>query len=143
MQVSGKFKGTLILLIIITSLPFVFVNGKSATEEKITSDADLKDWTVLIYMCGDNNLESYALDDLNEMEAAGGTTADVNVVTMVDRCVNDDISQGYISGWSETRYYTIVGDGDINTFTSPMNVSLGEMNMGLSQTLDDFINWTL
>lgn len=29
-----------------------------------------KDWTVMVYMAADNNLDTYALDDINEMEMA-------------------------------------------------------------------------
>ena len=144
MQVSGKFKGTLILLILVASMPYFFVNGKSVVEEEISIDAGPKNWTVLVYMCGDNNLEYFALEDLNEMEAAGGTTAEVNIVSMVDRCAYDyESDYGGTNDWSESRYYTIVGDSLPYSFTSPMNVSLGEKNMGLSQTLDDFISWGL
>ncbi|MCE7741720.1 MAG: hypothetical protein GOP50_04620, partial [Candidatus Heimdallarchaeota archaeon] len=143
MQLSGKLKGTLILLIIFTATPLFFVNSKTVNEENITINAGPKDWTVLIYMCGDNNLEFFALEDLNEMEAAGGTTADVNIVAMIDRCEFDYETPEYPNDWSEARYYTIEGDGNINSFTSPMNVSLGEVNMGEAQTLDDFIDWGL
>ena len=143
MQFSFKMKGTLILLVIIVAVPFMFVNSKTMNEDETSIEAGIKDWTVLVYMCGDNNLEFYALEDLNEMEASGGTTADVNIVTMVDRCAYPYETPEYDNDWSEARYYTIVGDGDIYTFSSPMNVSLGEKNMGLSQTLDDFLNWGL
>ncbi|MHA1197972.1 MAG: clostripain-related cysteine peptidase, partial [Candidatus Heimdallarchaeaceae archaeon] len=143
MQFSGKLKGTLILLIIIAASPLLFVNSKTVNEDNITINAGSKDWTVLVYMCGDNNLEYFALDDLNEMEAAGGTTADINIVTMIDRCEYDYETPQYPNDWSEARYYTIVGDNSPGTFTSPMNVSLGEVNMGEAQTLDDFIDWGL
>jgi len=33
-----------------------------------------KEWTFLVYLDGDNNLEGAAIDDLNEMEAAGSNT---------------------------------------------------------------------
>ncbi|MHA1623473.1 MAG: hypothetical protein ACTSVO_15225, partial [Candidatus Heimdallarchaeaceae archaeon] len=63
------------------SVPLTLVVGNNidVTQTNISLEATNKDWTVLIYMCGDNNLEYFAMDDLNELEAAGGTTADVNV----------------------------------------------------------------
>ena len=143
MRFSNKIKGTLILLVIVTTIPYMFVNGKNSNDTVLSTDANIKDWTVLVYMCGDNNLEYFALEDLNEMEAAGGTTADVNIVAIVDRCTTSYETPEYSNDWSESRYYTIVGDSYVTTFTSPMNVSLGEQNMGDPQTLDDFINWGL
>jgi len=143
MRFSNKLKGTLILLALVAAIPYVFVNSKTLDDVILSTDADIKDWTVLVYMCGDNNLEYFALEDLNEMEAAGGTTADVNIVAIVDRCTASYETPEYSNDWSESRYYTIVGDSYVGTFTSPMNVSLGEKNMGDPQTLDDFINWGL
>ncbi len=143
MRVSSKLNGILFLLIICTATPLLFTNGKVVNDDNMTLDADPKDWTVLVYMCGDNNLEFFALEDLNEMEAAGGTTADVNIVAMIDRCAYEYETPEYANDWSESRYYTIESDGSTTTFTSPMNVSLGEMNMGDPQTLDDFLDWGL
>ena len=39
------------------------------------------DWTVLVYIAGDNNLEAMGLLDLNEMEAVG-SSPDVNIVAI-------------------------------------------------------------
>ena len=41
-------------------------------------------WTVMVYMAGDNNLESAAMVDLKEM-AKVGSTSDVNIVVQLDR----------------------------------------------------------
>ena len=42
------------------------------------------EWTVMVYLDADNNLESAGIDDINEMEIVGSTT-EVNVVVQVDR----------------------------------------------------------
>jgi hypothetical protein len=44
----------------------------------------LKEWTFLIYMCGDNNLEPYINDDLAEL-CRTGSLPDVHVVVQCDR----------------------------------------------------------
>ena len=94
-------------------------------------------WTVMVYMAADNNLESFALDDLNEMESvnfAGG----LNVVTLVDR------APGYASGdgdWTDTRAGLIVHDDNLNAVTSlGEEDALGETNSGDGATLTTFIN---
>ncbi|MHA1347194.1 MAG: clostripain-related cysteine peptidase [Candidatus Heimdallarchaeaceae archaeon] len=127
------------------SVPLTLVVGNNidVTQTNISLEATNKDWTVLIYMCGDNNLEYFAMDDLNELEAAGGTTADVNVVVMVDQSTEDYSEPAYVSDWTESRYYVIEGDSLLSTFTTPMNTSLGEQNMGDGATLESFIDWGL
>jgi hypothetical protein len=41
-------------------------------------------WTVMVYLNGDNNLEGIALRIINEVERVG-STADVNIVALIDR----------------------------------------------------------
>ncbi|MBY9001889.1 MAG: hypothetical protein KGD64_13300, partial [Candidatus Heimdallarchaeota archaeon] len=145
MNFSSLKTRILIISLLLASVPLTLVTGNSS--EPILStpslDAINKDWTVLIYMCGDNNLEYFALDDLNELEAAGGTTADVNVVVMVDQSTADYPEPAYVSAWTESRYYVIEGDSLTSTFTSPLNASLGELNMGDGATLENFVDWGL
>ena len=106
------------------------------------------EWTVMIYLDSDNNLESAGIDDINEMEIAGSTT-DVNIVVQVDRIpysvlaannegYADDISNG---NWTNTRRYYITQDFDPVQINSQLKSDLGELNMGDPQTLIDFASW--
>ena len=52
------------------------------------------DWTFMVYMDGDNNLEAAALNDFREM-AHVGSTADVNIVVQLDRTPLDQGSGGF------------------------------------------------
>jgi len=100
----------------------------------------IADWTILVYMNGDNNLEGSAIGDINEMEVVG-STADVNIVVQVDRIAGYDNSNG---DWTGTRMYYIVKDSDTTTIASPWIdwcSPLGELNMGDPQTLVDFATW--
>lgn len=94
-------------------------------------------WTVLVYMVADNGLESFAIQDLNEMEAVAAS-AGVHIVVEVDRSAANDASNG---NWNETRRYLISHDGDTTAIASPMLASLGELDMGDPQTLADFLAW--
>ncbi|MBU7047183.1 MAG: hypothetical protein HXS54_12190 [Theionarchaea archaeon] len=96
-------------------------------------------WTVMVYMDGDNNLESAALDDLNELESAGSTT-DVNIVVQIDRIPGYSAADG---DWTTTRRYYVTTDpgGYNSTIVSTMISDLGELNMGNPTTLIDFVNW--
>lgn len=88
----------------------------------------------MVYLDGDNDLESYALKDFIEMSSIGSDN-DINIVVMLDR----------ISGYS-TLYdnWTNCRRGYINFMDQPdssWGESLGEMNMGDPQTLKDFATW--
>ncbi len=94
-------------------------------------------WTVLVYMVADNNLEPYAIQDLNEMESAL-PAAGVSVVVEVDRSAGYDTSNG---DWTGARRYLMRPDGDTATITSTLLSDLGELDMGDPQTLADFLSW--
>ena len=94
-------------------------------------------WTVLVYMVADNDLEPFALQDINEMEAASAA-AGVRVVVQIDRSSRYDNASG---DWNGTRRYLIGHDNDASTITSTLIADLGELNMGDPQTLADFLAW--
>jgi hypothetical protein len=91
----------------------------------------------MVYLDGDNNLETYGLQDINEMEMVG-SNADVKIVVQVDRIPGYDISNG---DWTTARRYYIAKDLNPNQISSPLVADLGEQNMGDPQTLVDFANW--
>lgn len=113
-------------------------------------NVNLSEWTVMIYLDADNNLESAGIDDINEMEMVG-SSSDVNIVVQVDRipysvlAANnqgffDDTSNG---DWTNTRRYYITQDSDPYQISSDLKSDLGELNMGDPQTLIDFASWAV
>ncbi|HER25241.1 MAG TPA: hypothetical protein ENO17_09355 [Candidatus Atribacteria bacterium] len=138
-----KAKQAIIFILIILSISltgcFLFP-PRNVTDE----------WTVMIYLDSDNNLESAGIDDINEMEMAG-STSDVNIIVQVDRIpysvlsannqgYADDISNG---NWTATRRYYITQDFDPVQINSQLKSDLGELNMGDPQTLIDFTDWAM
>ena len=97
------------------------------------------EWTVMVYLDSDNNLESAGIDDINEMEIVG-SSADVNIVIQVDRIPDYDTSN---SNWTTTRRYYITQDNDPYIINSQLISDLGELNMGNPQTLIDFASWAV
>jgi len=106
------------------------------------------EWTVMVYLDADNNLESAGIDDINEMEMVG-STSEVNIVVQIDRVpysVLASSNQGYADdtsngNWTTTRRYYITQDFDPILINSPLKIDLVELNMGDPQTLVDFANW--
>lgn len=98
-------------------------------------------WTIMVYVASDNDLEQYAIRDMNELESVGSTSR-VSVVAQIDRIQTPsyDTSNG---DWSTTRRYYITRDSDTSTIHSELVADLGELNMAAPETLTDFVQWAV
>lgn len=94
-------------------------------------------WTVLVHVAADNNLEVAGLSDINEMEAIG-SSADVNIIAQIDRSAD---YVDYDGDWTEARRYYIQQDEDPRKITSPILDHLGEVDSGDADVLADFLIW--
>ncbi len=95
---------------------------------------DSRDWTIIVYMDGDNDLEDFALKDLNEMENA--IEDNIDIIVLVDRAKGYTKKDG---DWSDTRVYQIKKDTNLNKVNSKLLQKLGEQNMGDPKLLSDFL----
>ena len=93
------------------------------------------DWTFMVYLDGDNNLEYVGIVDFLEM-ATVGSDANVNIVVQFDRIDGYDDSYG---DWITTKRY-LVTSGTTPTAANALS-DIGEANMGDPSTLVDFVNW--
>jgi len=101
-------------------------------------------WTVMVYISGDNNLEDYVVSDIETELAPTGSTADVQVVALVDRGPGYDTSYG---DWQTTEYFHVVPSPDMKADLTHADADwdaahADELNMGDPQTLIDFVTWT-
>ncbi|HEX3561180.1 MAG TPA: clostripain-related cysteine peptidase [Pyrinomonadaceae bacterium] len=99
------------------------------------------EWTVMIFMDGDNNLEEDSLIDFMEIARVGSTDR-VNVVVQLDRIgkyvTRDDERYPF---WTQTlRFYMTKGITP-SPDNTPKEYDIGEANMGDGQTLADFVSW--
>lgn len=99
-----------------------------------TPSESTADWTFMVYLDGDNNLESFAIDDFMEM-AGVGSNSDVNIVVEMDRATGYSNTDG---DWTDTRR-GLVEAGSVPD--QSWGTSIGEVNMGDQSTLTDFISW--
>lgn len=98
-----------------------------------------KQWTVLVYMAGDNNLDTYTMRDLTEL-AQVGSGETINILAQVDR------RRQYIeskNSWSDTRRFYIFPEGTADPPWQPVGPHLGETNTGDPDTLYSFLVWAL
>jgi hypothetical protein len=96
-----------------------------------------KEWTVMVFVNGKNNLEKYALKDMNEMEQIGSSDK-VNVVVEIGRIAGYDSSDG---DWKTSRRYLVTKDSEPAKVTSPVLADLGKVDMGDYKHLVDFAKW--
>ena len=95
------------------------------------------EWTVMVYISGDNNLEEYVASDIETELAPTGSSANVQVVALADRAPGYDTSRG---DWQTTKLYHVIP----GMLATPENAvaDWGERNFGDKQTLVDFVTWT-
>lgn len=107
----------------------------NTTRPVATIDATIADWTLLVYMDADNNLEPYALTDLEEIASSAASVSSINVVVQVDRSDGYVISD--IDDWSDTRRFAVQAGEWVELG------SIGEIEMGEPDQLASFISWGL
>jgi hypothetical protein len=92
-------------------------------------------WTFMVYMDGDCDLEESAIDDMNEMEMVG-STGEVNIIVLLDRIPGYDDSN---DDWATTKLFEVTEDQNSDRIIRSTEVEdLGELNMGDPNTLADF-----
>lgn len=94
-----------------------------------------KQWTFMVYLAADNDLERYGIDDFLEM-ATVGSSANVNIVVQFDRIPGYDTRYG---DWKTTKRFYITSG--MTPIAASAVSDLGEVNMGAPASLDSFVNW--
>lgn len=112
--------------------------------------ASRRSWTVIVYMAADNDLESQAMRDLNELEAGfpeNPGDSPITVLALVDRADGGDSSNG---DWTGTRLYEINHDdsgsgvmlASKEIACPPLGLSPGvnsELDLGSSAVLENLV----
>ena len=104
------------------------------------ADKAAASWTFMVYLDGDNNLESCGVDDFMEMSSVG-SNAQVTIVVQFDRGTHSDSNGGSsdYGNWASTKRFQVTSG---QTPTAAHQISdLGEANMGSAATLQSFLEW--
>ncbi len=106
-------------------------------EVEMDAAVRLPAWTVLVYMAADNNLEKYAIDDLNEM-LAGTISDDMQILVQIDRASGFyELGIGGVASWESMKRFRV------RTKNLEELGDLGEQDTGDPKVLSDFIEWGL
>lgn len=102
-------------------------------------------WTVMVYLTA-SNLESFAFNDINEMEqAAAQLPGSVNLSVLWDQSAAGQVfatAGGSQAAWGTTGRAFIDPDTDLQVVATEFEL-LGEQNTGHPDTLGNFIDWTV
>lgn len=100
----------------------------------ITLEAEFinRDWTFVVYMAADNDLEYEAIIDFNELEGVDYTGKPVSIIVLLDRNPAYDSSNG---NWSGTRLYEIQSDNSgVDGIIKSKELSCPELDLGIGCT---------
>ncbi|HPZ08791.1 MAG TPA: clostripain-related cysteine peptidase, partial [Candidatus Eremiobacteraeota bacterium] len=125
--------------------------------KELAKEKEKKEWTVLLYMDGYNDLEAYTANAFLDLESIG-SDGNMNVVAEMGRIsqeelkkINEKMGRPYeptnIDGdWSGVRKYYVNRDtpgdaGAVDRIDSPVLEDLGEKDMSSPDTLAEFLTW--
>ncbi len=114
---------------------------QSVPTAKTTEATPVREWTVMLFMNGRSNVESFALTDMNKIEAAGSSDH-VNVVVELGRMRGQDGDTTADGDWTGSRRYYVVKDTDTEHITSPVLMETPKVDMGDWHRVVDFVQWS-
>ena len=88
-----------------------------------------KDWTILVYLNGNNNLDEFGFVNMNQMEQVG-SNEHINIVVQWASLKN-----------GKTQRVLVKQDSNSSTVTSPVLEDMGKLDMGDSKNLVNFMLW--
>ena len=119
-----------IAAVILAGLVLTHVLAVPASHADNAAAPAQKEWTLLVYLNGHNNLDSFGALNINQMEQVG-STKDINVVGQWASEANA----------AQTKRLLVKKDSDTNTVSSPVVQNMGKVDMGDYRTLVEFVKW--
>lgn len=120
-------------LMILGSVLLVKTEPLKTDSTKMTINInDSKKWTIMVYLDADNNLDSYGVDDLNEMEEGLTSSTNINVIVLLDRESRP------------AKTYEVVYDTSSSIGSTELTTGFSsELDMGDPNTLEDFMEFCI
>jgi|GEM_PF-1195747 len=95
------------------------------------------EWTFMVYLDADNDLEAYGIDNFLQMSSVG-SSSDVNIVVQFDRIAGDD---NRYDDWDTCKRFLVTAGMEPTAGNALQDI--GEVNMGNPDTLADFATWAI
>lgn len=121
------------------------VSAPSATEAraaaKALEKAKPKEWTVMVFINGKNDLEIAGLYNVNMMEKIG-SGKDLNIVVEQGRMAGQNGDTDLDGNWTGSRRMLIRKDKDENKTSSTVLMETRDVDMGDYKRVVDFMKWS-
>ncbi len=121
--------------VVVPEVPEVIETAMQADPLRRVHSRGGQSWTVLVYMAADNNLEEFALLDLEEMMHVGSSDR-LHVIAQIDRAEGfTDAGVGGLADFTSTKRVS-VEQGNLRELAD-----LGETDTSDKRVLTDFVVW--
>ncbi len=101
----------------------------------------VKNWTVMVFINGKNNLEIAGLLNVNQMESVG-SDSNMNIVVEIGRMKGQDGDTDLDGDWTGSRRLYVKKDSDEEKITSPVLMKTKKVDMGDYKRIVDFVKWS-
>ncbi|MFA5878777.1 MAG: clostripain-related cysteine peptidase, partial [Candidatus Margulisiibacteriota bacterium] len=98
-----------------------------------------KQWTIMFYAAGDNDLDSHLFNSVVQLQKAG-STSQVNIVAETDWWHRQGAADTLVTGEGVGRWYIEKSDS-VTKLTSTLVESVAEINTGTATSVKDFVIW--
>ena len=129
-----------LFFVLLSGFFFIGINESFETSWNSKSVTPLNSWTLMFYLDGDCDCERSHMRIMNTLESTFIADLGIDIVAIYDRHPGYDSTNG---NWTEARYYHIVPDDNDTLLVSTVEQNLGEVNMGESGTLENFVTWAM
>lgn len=125
-----------LIVALVAAAPAGAINASVSAQPQATTSTTAV-WTVMIYISGDNNLEKFVVNDLEDELGGAGSSADVQIVALADRGPGYDTRRG---NWKTTKLFHVTKGMRANA--AGALADWGERDMGDPRTLQKFVGWS-
>lgn len=119
-------KAFLVLLLLLLIASCTMPSSKSSIVDATPREKEL---TLMVYMAADNDLESYAIQNLKALEHT--KAEDINILVLLDRTQGYDQTNG---NWTDTRLFEVLYDETSGNYIKSKRLNCPIL--GLSDTVD-------
>lgn len=125
-----------LLVLPLSAFLFVFSCENDATETiSALHQRDKVEWNYLIYMAADNNLERFALKNIDEIKNALNGSMNLNVIVLLDRSPGYDKTLG---NWTGTKLFLLSNGENLD---GDLIFDFGECDMTSPAVLENFLDF--
>ncbi len=119
-------------------IPDLIVEGEKAANP---TEKTVKNWTIMTFINGKNNLEIAGLFNVNQMESVG-SDKNMNIVVELGRMKGQEGDVDVDGDWTGSRRLYVMKDKDDEKVTSPVMMETKNVDMGDYKRIVDFVKWT-